>query len=220
MQRLTNTTRDQIIDAAIEKSGHPQRVEALAAAEYRLAEDLRILSLGGSEKAAELEALAVRIREATAGMDETYPCFRAETGSYVEVIDHGKRRRFAFAADCGYRLRPDRFYIPVGHEASLWIAAYDAQAEGVSRQREEVRQAVSAIVYSVHNVKALLRAWPECAELLPNPAPIVNLPAIPVAAVNALLGLPSAKPEEVQYREYRGFPPSPPSPAPEVPACQ
>lgn len=208
MQRLTNTIREQIIDAAIEKSGHPQRVEALKAAEYRLAEDLRILSLGGSEKAAELESLAVRIREATAGMNSDYPCFQIETGSYVAVIDHGKRRSFQFDAEFGYRLRPNRFYIPVGHEAWRWIAAYDDQAADVERQREEVRQAVSAIVYSVRNVKALLRAWPECAELLPNPAPIVNLPAIPVAAVNALLGLPSATSS------------SSPSPAPEVPACQ
>ncbi len=207
MQRLTNTTRDQIIDAAIEKSGHPQRVEALKAAEYRLAEDLRILSLGGEGEAVELERQAADIREAMSRQLSDYPCFRIETSSYVEVIDHGKRRRFTFDAEFGHRLCPGRFYIPVGHEAVFWIAAYDDQAADVERQREEVRQAVSAIVYSVSNVKALLKVWPECAELLPSPAPIVNLPAIPVATVNALLGLPSVTP-------------SPPSPTPEVPACQ
>ncbi|MEN9533328.1 MAG: Nucleotide modification associated domain 5, partial [Pseudomonadota bacterium] len=56
-----------------------------------------------------------------------------------------------------------------------------------------IEKSVTAALANIHSDTKLLKVWPEAAELLPNEIQKVQLPALPTADLNALIGLPSEK---------------------------
>lgn len=56
-----------------------------------------------------------------------------------------------------------------------------------------IEKNVIAALANIHTDTRLLKVWPEAAELLPAEIKKVQLPALPTADLNALIGLPSEK---------------------------
>lgn len=89
---------------------------------------------------------------------------------------------------------------------AIWIEACRVRSLGITEaellkaegarldeQYASVRTAVRAAVNKPTTIKALLAAWPEAKELLPEQLAEAKtqLPAVQVADLNALVGLPS-----------------------------
>lgn len=58
-------------------------------------------------------------------------------------------------------------------------------------KKDIARETAQSILYSVHTVKKLLQVWPECQPFVETVASVPKpmLPALPIADVNAMLGL-------------------------------
>lgn len=191
MTRLNTHMRDQIVANAQTKSGNVAKREATAERRKAWAEKVRLLSLGA--EAEKLEKLSVKAEELAQEIPEKfrsgYSPFNMRgslnlncAGLTVRVSEWEGTK--VAAAD--YTLLADDPLVKEFHD----ILA-EEKANGESW--EAVKANVKAAVFSVTTVAKLLKIWPEAKELLPAYVEEAKdqLPAIKIADLNALVGLPS-----------------------------
>ena len=203
MTRITNATRDAIVENAIAKKGIPTRTAELAERRKAWAEKCRIQALGGADAEKELiekdrqfneliESVPVKLREYT-------------NGRHIANREHWLRANFA---GCAYDIpldgsqmapranRDNRAVFEQGDPLTVEFFALQDAETALENERRQVAQSVRAAVGSVTTVKRLLELWPEVAELLPptEEAARTNLQALQVADLNAMLGLPTEQP--------------------------
>ena len=67
--------------------------------------------------------------------------------------------------------------------------------EDLKSSRQQIKDNVQAVVYSVSTIKRLIEVWPESAELIPTDVEVVRagLPAINFENLNASIGIPTEK---------------------------
>ena len=200
--RLTNSIREQIINAAERKAGFPERAEAIRQRRAAWAEAVRIDSLGGPEAAEAVEKLQdelneiyqrvpQNLRKDKPGMRRDYEMyqlnvaglrFNAQFSGHVSDFCNERVHRIA---PSGHVLLADSPLTAEFHALHELQAQYDSDCE-------TLRNSVRAAVGSVTTTDKLLKVWPEAAELLPaEVAPKAQLPAIQVADLNAMIGLPT-----------------------------
>lgn len=56
-------------------------------------------------------------------------------------------------------------------------------------RRKKAKNAARSVLYSVSTVKQLVKVWPEVTEFVPLDSKPAQLPALPIAELNGLLGL-------------------------------
>lgn len=191
MTRLNNHLRDQIVTAALAKSGNTTAIEAVEARRQEWAERVRLAALG--DGGAKLEALVKRIekleREIPEGYRSGFPLIR--TRGYLTLNCAGLTVRVngwegTKIAPAAHTLLADDPLVQQFHDICAEEAANSAQ-------KDKVTSSVRAAVNGVTTVAKLLKVWPEAKELLPAyvEEAKVQLPALQVADLNNLVGLPS-----------------------------
>lgn len=196
MTRLNSHLRDQIVSAALDKSGNTERQAATRARREAWAEAVRVAALGSMGP--KLEALVKRVEKLEKEIPVEYQSGYSvvKTRGYLTLNCAGLTVRVnewegSKVAPSTHTLLADDPLVQEFHDICAEETANDAQ-------RDKVKSSVRAAVNSVTTVAKLLKIWPEAKELLP---PYVEeskdrLPAVQVADLNALVGLPS-EPVEV-----------------------
>lgn len=191
MTRLNTHLRDQIISKALDKSGNIARRDMTAKRREAWAEAVRLAALG--EDAQKIEAIVAKTEKLAEQLPEDY-----RSGYSV-----AKTRGYLTLNCAGITVQvndwPGRKLAPSTHtllaDSPLVQEFHDICAEEKANAEswEHVKGSVKAAVYSVTTVAKLLKIWPEAKELLPAYVEESKdrLPAIQVADLNALVGLPS-----------------------------
>lgn len=198
MTRLNSYLRDEILKNAIAKSPLPAEETALDSEYYALAEAFRVESLGGPKKVAEIEHLVQEIEKLRAQLPDNvktddpvartdYEMYRMNLGGLRVRLNFGPSREER-------RICPSEVMFAADHPLALQFGQLENRKADLKSKRDTLRHQVQAVLASVTTVKKLLEIWPEAKELLPQNVEEAKpqLPALPIADVNALIGLPSA----------------------------
>lgn len=198
MTRITKDMREQMVSKALAKAGIFERIGANYEREREWAEAVRIDALGGPEAAAALDALQAefhallqRVPESLKNCSEII-CTRGSI--YTNVA--GLRYRAAWN---GWKPAPHEHTITADNPLAQQFHDLQAEQRAATAERDRIEGTVRGALLGFTTVKKLLEAWPEAAELLPDDSPDkpkTTLPAVPVADLNAMLGLPSEVPTE------------------------
>ena len=191
MTRLTKYIREQILANAQTKSGNRAARDETSKKRKDWDEAVRLDSLNEhSELLTQLDAKIEKIR-----------------GQIPEnFLGHGSpiQRRGRIRVNCagfvvyasgweGEKVAPSSHTITADNPLAQRFHDLCAEEKANTERWEKVKASVNAATGSVTTVKALLKAWPECKELLPEfvEESKSQLPAIQVSDLNALVGLPS-----------------------------
>lgn len=191
MTRLTKHIREQILANAQTKSGNRAAREATSQKRKDWDEAVRIDSLKGhADLLTQLDAKVEKIRQ------QVPESFQG-AGSPIQ-------RRGQIRVNCagfvvyangwnGEKVAPSTHTITADNPLAQQFHDICAEEKANNESWEKVKASVNAATGAVTTVKALLKAWPECKELLPEHVEEAKaqLPAIQVADLNALVGLPS-----------------------------
>ena len=191
MTRLTKHIREQILANAQTKSGNRAAREATSQKRKDWDEAVRIDSLKGhADLLTQLDAKVEKIRQQ---VPESFQ------GAGSPIQRRGKIRvncaGFVVYANGwnGEKVAPSTHTITADNPLAQQFHDICAEEKANNESWEKVKASVNAATGAVTTVKALLKAWPECKELLPEHVEEAKaqLPAIQVADLNALVGLPS-----------------------------
>jgi len=193
MTRLTVNIRNEILAAAQTKSGNRAKLEATSLKRKEWAEQVRMAAIG--DNAMELDAIDKKVEKLRASIPDL---FRGDGDSI--------RKRGYLNLNCaglrvhvnewdGDKVSPREFTLTADHALVQQFHDILAEEKSNTESWEKVKASVNAATGAVTTVKALLKAWPEAKELLPENIEEAKsqLPAIQVADLNALVGLPSAE---------------------------
>jgi len=195
MTRITTALKDAVIKNAVAKSGVTAELEAIKAKRFAWAERVRIQVVGGPKKAAEYAK--INAEAATA-----YGALPTEMKDHSNIVE----RRSSFYVNLagvsvtvklnGYSETPNN-RISITAASPLCQEFYDIETEekAAIERGTVIENQVRATLDKFGTVKRLTEAWPEVVELLPpmTVSAKSNLPAIQVADLNKLVGLPSDK---------------------------
>lgn len=199
MTRMTKFISEKIISKAIEKAGLPAERYAVKAAKYTLAEALRVESLGGPEKAASTEKLIKQIEKQLGQLPEgllTSDSFARRDYEMYKMNLGGLRvtLRYSDSTD-DLRYCQSGFTLPADHALVIRFSELDNVEADINKRESDLAHQIRAVVGSCTTVKKLLEIWPESKELIPTTLEEARpqLPAIQVADLNKLVGLPSGE---------------------------
>lgn len=197
MTRMTNYIASKIIAKAVEKAGFTAERNALAEEKYKLAEDFRVASIGGPEEATRIEKLIAQVEKQMTQLPEgicsdrkvgrrDYEMYRMNLGGLRVNMHFSDSTEDKRICPSGAVFEGDHPLVSRFHEL------HNKESEIDSRE-ESLRQQIKAVIKSCTTVKKLLDVWPEAKELLPQQLEESRpqLPAVPVAELNKLVGLPS-----------------------------
>lgn len=189
--RLTQAVKESIVRNAVEKAGFTKRKEELDKRKKELAEDIRIDSLGGVEKAKEIDEIINKIFEMQSKLPEDLQNFYIPVDSLISCNIAGQRYRMYCE---NYKPTPYKHTLTADHPLAIKWNQYINDREDFERERDKLKADVMASMSQVSTVKQLLRVWPEAVELIPKEeAKVVLPPAISVKDLNKAIGLPSKK---------------------------
>lgn len=107
--------------------------------------------------------------------------------SGLRFYDKGQARYVAFSRE---RPIPHDEPSELKGEAARLAREYEEKRAELKERRDTVTRQVRATLESFHTLDKLLKEWPEAKPFVPKElAPITSALAIPVASLNALLGL-------------------------------
>jgi hypothetical protein len=193
MTRITAVLKDAIIKNAVAKSGVTAELEAIKTKRLSWAERVRIEVVGGPEKAAEYAKINAEALVAYSALPQ-------------EMKDHSNivGRRSSFYVNLaglsvavklnGYSEAPNnRMSITAASPLCQEFHDIEAEEKTAVERGTIIENQVRATLDKFGTIKRLVEAWPEVAELLPPMTAETksNLPAIQVADLNKLVGLPS-----------------------------
>lgn len=192
MTRITKLMIDEIASNAAEKSGVNTQLKTEQIDRYEWAERVRIFAMGGDAAAARANKTLDKIKtlrtELPSGVDYGGRVGRRTT--YITVNLAGVTVRAEFGEE---KIAPHA--VTVLSENELVQAFYDLEGRKseLEGRKSKLQQQVRATVSQFTTLKKLIDAWPEVVELLPaaEQQQKSQLPAIPVAMLNALVGLPT-----------------------------
>lgn len=193
--RLTNHIKETIIANAIEKAGITAEHESIRQRRADWAEAVRVKACGGEDGVRALVAAEKAIEGALATLPESLrsdrSALRQDDDISVNVAGLSYRAKFNGFGDWG----GERVY--KNTPSSVTLLADDplvAQFHGIENdKRTNIIANLRAVLDKVTTDKALVKTWPEAVELLPSSSEAVKatLPALPVADLNQMIGLPT-----------------------------
>lgn len=201
--------RKKIIDAAMDKSGFPKRIEEARANVEKVKMECLIASFGGlkayrrlvdrfntiKDKCKSLETEGILISSITnystwnankmnlGGMNISYPFI-----TVLEQKEFDGLRFIRLANGAKPTLTADNPLVQKFLDAEKALQDLESSSKSIEEN-------VKAVVYSVNTTKRLVEVWPEAAELIPSDIEVVRaaLPAIDFNNLNASIGIPSDK---------------------------
>lgn len=194
--RLTKAVKETIVNAALKKAGIFERQAIIRKRYADFAESVR-RSVVTDEQLALIEAA----KAASSAVDgKLKGSFRAITDTDVLLNAGGMRRRFWWCGaqdrdqriDVEYRITPYEIILKADSQFMATLSAIDSDADELKNEREHLTASLWATLNSVTTDKKLYEIWPEAVAFVPaaERASSVNLPALPIAELNKMIGLP------------------------------
>lgn len=191
MTRLTKALREKIEAAALIKSGIVERRHRLQEDNLNWAEDVRVFGLGGKKVAQRVDEIEAQMIELAKGIP-----------SQAEAFYHLGRRHYTRFVYGGSATWANYKEAAVGvhtvsvdgtHPLAERLMKLEADSEKLQEEQSSLVRNLRATLGRFTTVKALIAGWPEAAELLPEDYGKSECTAIavPVAQLNAVIGLPS-----------------------------
>ncbi len=203
MTRLNRSIKDKIIAAAIDKSGANDRTAKLVERRAQFAEDVRVFSMGGAEKVAQIIKVNDKVNKILKTMPKPYNnstrTLTQECRLYCNIAGmainayfnghhqyRGMKNVYKMTLESSCVIKSDNPLCAEFHEI-------EKEAKTIKGLIESVKVNVGGAIEGVTTVKKLLQVWPESKELLPTDTDEVKpqLPAVRVSQLNAMIGLPS-----------------------------
>lgn len=194
MSRISNALIDKIIDNALAKAGITKALEDWAAARFAWIEQVRLAVNGMTD--AQIEAAVAKVKKAYDAIPEHMrdTLYRvAYKRTHLNVNLAGANLQLWFPNDESRFVPNSRQVITADSPLCQQFHDQETLKKELDDKAITVRAQVRAACKQVTTVKKLLDAWPEVKELLPAELEEskINLPALVVADLNALIGLPS-----------------------------
>lgn len=197
MSRITKGLIEEIIKAAQKKAGVDDRRAAYKADREKLFEACRIEHCGGAKAEARLQQAERAYQE----LRSKVPGDAREAGMY-RLVNLECRGAVSFGGcrdsedySGEQRIRPNGWLLlAADHPLTVEWERLRGVKHDIDSQADSVEANVRGMLSKFTTVKKLLEVWPEARELLPSDkgaAPSINLPAVQVSSLNALIGLPS-----------------------------
>jgi hypothetical protein len=205
MTRLNKSTREAIIENALDSAGVIARENALIARRAKLADDVRLFAIGGAEREVELLNKLKKIKDDLNALDKNF-------FSYVDLVcgrnEYYIRSNFAGRSSTlhfnGHESEmhsdPHEFKNLVSYNRVVITADNPLNDEFDAINKEQrivdnlllhVESEVRAMVNSVTTIKKLLEIWPESKDLLPKNEQVQSTALVAdVAKLNTMVGLP------------------------------
>jgi len=210
--RLTKDVKQIIIQNAVIKSGVYDKFVDLRIKRALLAEELRIIALGGQNKAAIIESLydqylslVAKIPDSIKRSDSPFYkrcCIEAFIGNdcyQVSFSGNGYNEPTRTSKDNVYKISPRTMIIEGGSEFAQQLMDLSHDRKELLSTVDNIRSTVSVTIEPFTTTEKLLKVWPEAIELLPATDPVVQraqLPAIRTEQLNAMIGLPTTSDKE------------------------
>ena len=221
MARITASIRDAIVANAVKAAGIPERDKAVCKMRGDFAEKIRVMALTQSgltdedikKTVSKIEA-AGKLLSSPEGHTFGHVSVDVDT-SYFNANICGQKHRLYLSGTTNDRSKKEIFADskaeydrtkPVPHmygddfivrDTALMdeLVDIDAAAEALHRDNQRIKRSVLATVTQFTTVEKLVAAWPEAAGLLPPPEAVKTGTgvSIPVADLNAMIGLPVTK---------------------------
>jgi len=196
--RLTKDIKTAILNAALKKSGVTDRESAIRSRYADFAESVRLLFVT-DEVNALVEAAEVASKSVPSQIRDY--SFNAYRRPYIECNVAGMSRRFNWNGTTKHddrdkgvtRLCPAYdVVVDAGNPLVEKLYAIDHDAAALKSEREQLTLSLWAVLDSVTTDKRLIEVWPEAVAFIPaaERAATSNLPALPIADLNKMIGLP------------------------------
>ncbi len=198
--RLSKQIKEAILNAALAKAGIPAKQQAIRSRYAAWAEAVRVRYV-----TPEQSALIENARNASKAVQDTLKdrSFYPNTSTGIEYANIGGQRRTVYFCGATSREgREDRPSIVAPSHGDVILAADDSlteklyaidhDAKALKDETEQLTLSLWAVLNSVSTDKRLIEVWPEAVAFIPaaERAATPNLPALPIAELNKLIGLP------------------------------
>ena len=198
--RLTKDIKAAILNAALKKAGILDKEVAIRNRYAEWAECVRVKFV--TDEQLKLIEQAILAASLVRGELTDYS-FHPRKSNAIENANVGGQRRTVYF--CGAIAREDRKpadrkITPYGGHINLapddpmteQLYAIDHDAAALKSEREHLKLSILAVLDSVTTDKRLIQVWPEAVAFIPvaERAATSNLPALPIADLNKMIGLP------------------------------
>lgn len=198
--RLNAYLREKIIENALAKSGLPTELEAINNAIKQWGEEVRLKTNGITDT--EIDNILAQTRRTYRQLPEQLqynpPLGLIRKAHFMYVSLAGQHIMVHFAAD-RYTVSSAAAHLRAGDPLIDRYHSLNDKRKEVESKIQTLCATVNGVVNKVSTTKRLLDMWPEAKELLPEnlEEAKVNVPALVVADLNAMIGLTS-QPEQTR----------------------
>lgn len=199
--RLTKQVKESIVGAALAKAGILELRDTLRLKRAEWVERVRVESFGGPAGAAKVDAAIAQIKAIVQTLPEGVTSsalpVRIESSMYVNCGGISLRPRFngllSYVGGIPSVCKPCMdCTLKADHPLVAEFHALEREATELSSKVELITANVCAVLEGVHTDTALLKVWPEAAELLPTATTTpAKAPAVLTSDLNKLINLPS-----------------------------
>lgn len=195
--RLSKQIKEAILKAALEKAGIFAREAAIKSRYAAWAEAVRVYFV-----TPEVEQLIATARAASDAVPYMFKerSFCVVEKTKISVNVGGVRREIYWAGNVDYkaseyqeRVSPNSSaVIATDNQLTEQLYTIDHDAKELKDEKEQLSLSLWAVLNSVSTDKRLIEVWPEAVAFIPaaERAATTNLPALPIAELNKLIGLP------------------------------
>ena len=198
--KLNKQIKEAILNAALKKAGIPDREAAIRSRYAAWAEAVRVRYV-----TPEVEATIEAAKQAVNGIpNELQPSLRFNCDKLIEFANvAGQRRDVYFCGAIKYSDRDatrksvvcpayGKVTLLAGDHLTEQLYAIDHDAAALKSEREQLTMSLRAVLDSVTTDKRLVEVWPEAVAFIPvaERAASPQLPALPIADLNRMIGLP------------------------------
>lgn len=196
--RLNSSIKQAILEAALKKAGIFDREAAIRQRYADWAENLRRRFIPP-----EVEAKINVALEASRAVPEyaVDRWFSPQKRNGINANNAGQKRCIYWNGEQAYdrrdpeqpyRIAPDYVTLSAGDPDGVRLDLIDDDAQALRKEREQLTVSVMAVLNSVSTDKKLIEVWPEAVAFIPaaEKAATPQLPALPIASLNKMIGLP------------------------------
>lgn len=193
--KLTNSIKQAILAAALKKAGINDR-ESLIEARYNAwAESVRVRYVTPEvmELVDQIKNLMSKVPDCISdqsfGFKTDYEIYRANVAGQTRTVKYGEVNQYGSLVK---RITPEGVILTADDHLSIQLHLIDSDAEKLKSDKEQIIVSATAVLNSATTDKKLIDLWPEAIAFIPaaEKAANPNLPALPIAELNKMIGLP------------------------------
>jgi len=193
--KLNNQIKKAILEAALKKAGINDRENLIQARYNAWAESVRVRYVTPEvmELVNKIKDLMSKVPDCIAdqsfGFKTDYEIYRANVAGQTRTVKYGEVNQYGSLVK---RITPAEVVLLADDPLSIELHLIDADAEKLKSDKEQIIVSATAVLNSATTDKKLIELWPEAIAFIPaaEKAAKPSLPALPIAELNKMIGLP------------------------------